>query len=87
MIQHHEGPEMEAVKAVARQLHGTAQWWSVEIPTEWYCTDDADFESFIGGLYHDRVRARIRQKQRSMLTSGIGLVGGILGIAAFIRSC
>lgn len=87
MTKHHEHPELEAVKVVARRLHSSARWWNVEIPEEWYRTDDDDFESFIGGLYHERVRTRIRQKQWSLLTSGIGLVGGILGIAAFVQSC
>ena len=84
-VEHNE--ELEAVKVEARRLHRSARTWGVEIPEEWYCTDPDDSESFIGGLYHDRVRSRISNKRWTMLTSGVGLVGGILGIAALIKTC
>jgi hypothetical protein len=80
-------PEIEDMKAEARSLNQKARWLSVEIPDEWYVTDDDDFEVFIGGLYHDRVRAKIQTAYWRLFTSSIGLVGGVLGIAAFVRSC
>ena len=85
-----EDHERGEVKAEARRLHQQAKRWRVEIPEEWYVTvrdPNDDFESFIGGVYHDRVKAKIQNARWALLTSGIGLVGGILGIAAFIRSC
>lgn len=79
--------EVEEVKVEARRLHKRAKRLGVEVPQEWYVTDEDDFESFIGGLYHDRLLIKIRNAQWLLLTSGIGLVGGIFGIAALVRSC
>jgi hypothetical protein len=75
-------PAYEAVKEEARRLHQSARRWHVEVPEEWYVTDANDSEYFIGGLYHDRVRARIRNHQWSLLGSAVALIGGILTIAA-----
>ncbi len=79
--------EAEAIKAHARRLHRRAKWLGVDVPSDWYVTDRDDFESFIGGGHHDQVEAKLQSAMWQLLTSGIGLVGGILGIAAFIRTC
>ena len=50
-------------------------------------TDEEDFESFIGRLYHDRLRAKMQNAKLAYLTSAVGLIGRVLGIAAFVRSC
>ena len=84
----HDDPnEAEAVKVVSRRLHQRAKWLSVDVPSEWYVTEENDLEYFIGGLYHDRVRAKLQSAMWRILTSGVGLVGGLLGIAAFVRGC
>ena len=77
-----DDPEEEAVREDARRLRDSARWWRVEIPEDWYVTGD-DFESFIGGLYHDQVRARIRNTQ--LTYAGIALA--ILGLIVAVASC
>jgi hypothetical protein len=80
-------PELETVKAEARRLRKRAIRWGVELPQEWSCSDEDDFESFICGIHHDNVRAKIQNAKWAHLTGGVGLIGGILGIVAFVRSC
>ena len=79
-------PTLEEVKDQARRLHQKAKRWNVEVPQEWYVTDNGDFELFIGGLYHDPVKARIRNAQWTFVGLLVGIVGGLLGIAAFVAS-
>jgi hypothetical protein len=71
--------DLESVKAEARRLHKNARLWLVEIDEAWYCTDAYDHELFIGGLYHDRVRARIRRMQ-------IGVAVGVVSLAIAIAA-
>ena len=52
--------ELAQVKTAARNLVRAATRWGVEIPLQWYVTDDEDGESFIGGLYHQALAARIQ---------------------------
>jgi hypothetical protein len=79
--------ETAAVEAKAYRLQRRAKWWSVEVPEDWYVKSDHDGSHFIGGLYHERLRQRIRVAQWNRFTSAVGLVGGILGITAFVRAC
>ena len=69
--------EIESVKVEARRLRQSARRWWVEVPDEWYCTDTEDFESFIGGLYHDRIRMRIRSRQVALVVGAIGAVAAV----------
>src|SRR3954463_1140427 len=80
-------PVEEEIRAEARRLHRQARRWIVEVPDEWYVSAEDDFEIFIGARYHERVRAKLQNAQWRLLTSGIGLIGGLLGILAFARSC
>jgi hypothetical protein len=83
----HRDPVQEEIRAEARRLNRDARRWSVEVPDEWYVTAEDDYEIIIDGRYHERVRARLADAKWRLLTSGIGLIGGVLGIAAFARSC
>jgi len=83
-------PEQERVKATARTLRQKAEYWGAEISEDWFVRDDDDFESFIGGLFHERVRIRISNARRETIKHWawwIGPVGGILGIVSFFRGC
>ena len=57
------------------------------MPDEWYVTAEDDYEVFIGGRYQEPVRAKLQQAKWRLLTSVIGLIGGVLGMLAFARSC
>jgi hypothetical protein len=81
-----DNPEESAVLEAARRLHHRAARWSVEIPEEWYVTGD-DGESVIGGIFYERVRDRIRRAKLAYRCASVSLVGGILGIASFVRGC
>jgi hypothetical protein len=83
----HRDPVEEEIRVEARRLNRDALRWNVEVPDEWYVTAEDDYEIFIGGRYHERLRARLQDAKWRLLTSGIGLIGGVLGIAAFARSC
>ena len=80
-------PLEKQIRAEARRLNRAARRLSVEVPDEWYVTAEDDYEVFIGGRYHERVRAKLRQAKWRLLTSVIGLIGGVLGMLAFARSC
>src|SRR4051794_17054879 len=77
----------EEIRAEARRLNRAAKRLSVEVPDEWYVTAEDDYEVFIGGRYHQRVRERLHQAKWRLLTSVLGLIGGVLGMLAFARSC